>query len=158
MPRMSARLNLSRDMMILNQRSITVSADKTAIALSSICAVHCLLVPVMVSLFPSLLASGLQDERIHIALLFFVVPVSVIGLAMGCQQHRNLGVIGLGVAGISLLILSGLFGHGLGGKWLEVTGTLVGTGLVAVSHIVNFRLSQNLTDSNCAAHSCAAHE
>ena len=93
--------------------------------------------------------SWLQDERFHFALLAFVIPISFFSLTMGCQQHKNLPVVGLGVAGIVALVLSALLGHEIGGEFLEVAGTLLGSGLVACSHVLNFKL--------CRASSCGAH-
>ena len=125
---------------MINQMLTTPTADKAAISLSFACAFHCLVLPVLVSLYPSVVIAWLQDERIHFALLVFVIPISFFSLTMGCRQHRKLPVVGLGAAGIIVLILSALLGHDIGGESLEVTGTLLGSGLVACSHVLNFKL------------------
>ena len=129
---------------MINQMLTTPVADRAAISLSLACAFHCLALPVLVSLYPSVMISWLQDERFHFALLAFVIPISFFSLTMGCQQHKNLPVVGLGIGGIALL------GHEIGGESLEVAGTLLGSGLVACSHVLNFKLCR-------ASHSCGAH-
>lgn len=134
---------------MINQMLTTPTADKAAISLSFACAFHCLVLPVLVSLYPSVMIAGLQDERFHFALLVFVIPISFFSLTMGCRQHRQLPVVGLGVAGIVVLLLSALLGHEIGGESLEVAGTLLGSGLVACSHVLNFKL--------CRASPCGAH-
>ena len=90
---------------MINQMLTTPVADRAAISLSLACAFHCLALPVLVSLYPSVMISWLQDERFHFALLAFVIPISFFSLTMGCQQHKNLPVVGLGVGG-SLLLFS----------------------------------------------------
>ena len=57
---------------MINQSFTAPVGDKVAIGLSLACALHCLVVPVIVSLYPSVITAGLQDERIHLALLAFV--------------------------------------------------------------------------------------
>ena len=135
---------------MLSERSIIPTADKASIGLSSICAVHCLVLPVLVALFPSLMVAGMQDERIHLGLLVLVVPVSAFALIMGCRQHRQLPIVCLGLVGILVLLFSALFGHDWGGEAMEVTGTLLGAGLVACSHVLNFRLCKSSAVCNRA--------
>ena len=105
---------------MINQTFTAPVGDKVAIGLSLACALHCLVVPVIVSLYPSVITAGLQDERIHLALLAFVIPFSAFSLTMGCRQHRKLPVVSVGAAGIFVLILSALLGYELGGESLEV--------------------------------------
>ena len=135
---------------MINQTVSAPAGDKVAIGLSLACALHCLAVPVMVSLYPSVITAGLQDERIHLALLAFVIPISAFSLTMGCRQHKQFPVVSLGAAGIFVLILSALLGHDLGSESLEVAGTLLGSGLVACSHLLNFKLCR-------ASHGCGGH-
>ena len=135
---------------MINQTFTAPVGDKVAIGLSLACALHCLVVPVIVSLYPSVITAGLQDERIHLALLAFVIPISVFSLTMGCRQHKQSPVVSLGTAGIFVLILSALLGQDLGGESLEVAGTLLGSGLVACSHVLNFKLCR-------ASHGCEGH-
>ena len=132
---------------MINQTFTAPVGDKVAIGLSLACASHCLVVPVIVSLYPSVITAGLQDERIHLALLAFVIPISAFSLTMGCRQHKQSPVVSLGAAGIFVLILSAFLGHDLGGESLEVAGTLLGSGLVACSHVLNFKLCR-------ASHGC----
>ena len=44
------------------------TADKAAIGLSLLCALHCLALPLFLSLFPALVAIGFQDEGISSSL------------------------------------------------------------------------------------------
>ena len=122
-----------------NQIFTTESGDKAAIGLSFACTLHCLMVPLFLAIFPSSTLSGLGDERIHLGLLALIIPISVFSLTLGCRVHRNLTVVAVGVTGICILCFSALLAHDMGGESLETAGTLLGSGIVALSHALNFK-------------------
>lgn len=130
-----------------NQLFTTESGDKAAIGLSFACALHCLMVPLLLALFPSGALSALGDERIHLGLLFLIIPISVFSLTLGCRVHKNFTVVAVGVTGICILIFSALLAHDMGGESLETAGTLLGSGIVALSHALNFKFCRS-------AHAC----
>ncbi|MBU03102.1 MAG: hypothetical protein CME55_07390 [Halieaceae bacterium] len=124
---------------MMNQLFTTEAGDKAAIGLSFACALHCLMVPLFLAIFPSSTLSGLGDERIHLGLLALIIPISAFSLTLGCRMHRNLTVVAVGVTGICILCLSALLAHDMGGKSLETAGTLLGSGIVGLSHALNFK-------------------
>ena len=132
---------------MMNQMFTTEAGDKAAIGLSFACALHCLAVPLFLALFPSGALSGLGDERIHLGLLVLIIPISVFSLTLGCRLHRSLTVVALGVVGICILSFSALSAHHMGGESLETAGTVLGSGIVALSHALNFKSCR-------AAHAC----
>ena len=132
---------------MMNQFFTTEAGDKAAIGLSFACALHCLMVPLFLAIFPSSTLSGLGDERIHLGLLALIIPISVFSLTLGCRVHRNLTVVAVGVTGICFLCFSALLAHDMGGESLETAGTLLGSGIVALSHALNFKSCR-------AAHAC----
>jgi len=144
-----AKKNPAGDLMI-SQLFTAAAGDKAAISLSLTCALHCLMVPLLVTLFPTTMLLGLQNERIHLFLLALIVPISVFSLTLGCRQHRNLSVVASGVAGVGILFFSALLSHEIGGHTLETVGTVVGSGIVAISHILNFRLCRS--SETCKTH------
>ena len=113
--------------------------DKSSVGLSTVCAVHCLLMPVAVVMLPSLAALPFADERFHVLLVFFVLPLSTVALTMGCRKHRSWRVMAVGVVGLVLLLGAALAGHDLLGELTEKSATVIGAGLVALSHVMNFR-------------------
>jgi len=124
---------------MMNQLFTTESGDKAAIGLSFACALHCLMVPLFLAIFPSSTLSAVGDERIHLGLLALIIPISVFSLTLGCPVHRNLTVVAVGVTGICILCFSALLAHDMGGESLETAGTLLGSGIVALSHALNFK-------------------
>ena len=114
-------------------------ADRAAIGLSMLCALHCLALPVMVALLPSLVALGLEDESFHIWLAVVVIPLSAFALTLGCAKHRRMGVLYTGLVGLVVLCVTPLLGHDYLGEYGERVLTLTGSLLIAVSHVRNFR-------------------
>jgi hypothetical protein len=113
--------------------------DHIAIALSGICIVHCLAVPVVVALLPVLALSSGNDGHFHALMLWFVVPTSLLGFAFGYHAHRGKAIVLMGAAGIAVLAFVALRGHAI---WSTATETVVNVAasvLLATAHWRNFR-------------------
>ena len=77
--------------------------DRVAIALSTICIVHCLAMPVLIAVLPvAALAIG-GDGHFHSLMLWFVVPTSVLGFGLGLRVHRRIDIVAMGAAAIAAL-------------------------------------------------------
>lgn len=113
--------------------------DKTAIGISIACGIHCLLLPVALVAAPSTALLASVDESLHQALILLILPVSLIGLSLGCRQHRQWPIFMLGILGILVSVGSVLLGHDFLGESGEIAGTLVGASLICASHIQNYR-------------------
>lgn len=123
------------------QNELTQSADKVAIGLSFVCALHCLL-PLALALVPSAAIFGLDDELFHRVLLLGVLPVSAFALLSGQRRHKDKTVLAIGVTGLIILIVAAAIGHELFGETGERLITVSGSILVAISHLRNFQLCQ----------------
>lgn len=116
--------------------------DQSAIGLSLLCAAHCLLLPLLVVLVPSLAASAFAGESFHQWLVFAVVPTSLLALTLGCRQHRQKTVLVWGLSGLFFICLALVAGHDLLGDNGEKAVTLLGAALIAWGHYRNFQLCQ----------------
>ena len=125
---------------MLNKKFSTINLDKIAVYLSVLCAVQCLLLPVSALLLPTLSLISLADEWFHSLLLFFVIPTSVFAMALGCKKHKSYNIIFYGFFGLSILIISAIWGHDLFGESGEIVSTLVGTSILSYGHIQNQKL------------------
>ena len=119
--------------------NLQTASDKAAISLSVLCMVHCLLLPLLVVLLPSIAALPLQDEVFHIWMVIAVVPISAYALTMGCKKHKRYLMLLVGAVGLLILSIVAFFGHDLLGEELEKMGTLVGALIIAIAHVWNFR-------------------
>lgn len=114
--------------------------DKLAIGLSSACAVHCAVLPIIFILAPSLAQSFLGNEEFHITLLFFILPTSIAALFMGCTKHKDMRVLALISVGLLIVVAAAFVGHDLFGEIGERVLTTFGSILIVAGHIVNQRL------------------
>lgn len=114
--------------------------DRLAVSASTLCALHCLGLPLLVGVFPVISGTVLGDEAFHVWLIWGVVPLSGFSLLLGCRRHKNAAVIYLGLVGVGALVSSALLGHDILGEAGERWTTLSGAVLLALAHIKNFRL------------------
>lgn len=126
-------------------------SDKLAIGLSVACAIHCLALPLFVSIMPAYLATTVSDESFHFWMATVVVPISVLALTLGCKKHKSILIVGLGLFGLALLIGAVILGEDYLGETLEKLLTLGGATIIAVSHLWNFRLCHASEKCECSA-------
>jgi hypothetical protein len=124
-------------------------ADKTAITLSLLCALHCLALPLLLVVLPALSGLALADERFHLWLVLVVIPISAFALTLGCRRHRNGLVLLSGAGGLALLCLTPILGHDLLSESGERIATLVAAGLLAASHVRYYQLCQQGSPCEC---------
>ncbi len=118
----------------------TPSLDKLAVSASAICAIHCLTLPLLLSVFPALGATIFGQESFHLWLLWLVIPVSIAALFLGCRVHKDWLVALLGLTGVTVLVIAALMGHDILGEIGERIATLVGAGAIAAGHLHNYTL------------------
>ena len=74
--------------------------DNLGITVSSICAIHCLLLPAIFILAPY---SFLASHEFHEALLYFILPCALVAFVLGCRKHGDKKVAIMGTIGIIML-------------------------------------------------------
>ena len=142
--------------------------DSLAISMSVICAIHCLLTPLLVILFPILTTTFWVHQDFHLWMLFFVLPTTSLAVFLGCRKHKDKFVAGLSAAGLTCLFAVSLyecFFHANpllqhssecmqclgGGIKTHFTATMFvnvfGGVLLASAHIRNYRLCRS---SHCS--------
>ena len=129
-------------------RNLQAITDQTSIGLSLVCAVHCLLVPVLLVAVPSLASLPLESEIFHVWMIVAVLPFSTFAMTLGCKKHTRYKILILGLLGLTSLVLA-LVLEGLVGQAGEKLLTLLGAGLIAWGHIANYELCQQHEPSNC---------
>jgi hypothetical protein len=113
--------------------------DRVAIALSTICIVHCLAMPFVIALVPvAALALG-GDGHFHTLMLWFVVPTSILGFGLGVRVHRRGSIVLLGAVAIAGLAGAALWGHNAWDPSVEVLVNVTASVVLAAAHWRNFR-------------------
>lgn len=139
-------------------RALTKIGDQLALSATLICAVHCFLAPVLITLLPSFRAlSFLNDDSFHAWMLVGVLPTSLFTLAMGCKKHKKSTFFVIGFLGLSLLFFTAFWGHQLLGGTYEKYLSLAGSMVIAYAHINNYVLCREdkcrRSDTSCTSNS-----
>jgi hypothetical protein len=113
--------------------------DKISIGLSALCAVHCLVLPVVAGVLPAFAAVAAGHAHFHLLMLVLVIPMSGIALGAGWLRHRDGLVMALGLCGMALMVVAVTVGHDLLGHEGERWATLAGSFILAAGHFRNFR-------------------
>ena len=114
--------------------------DRTAIALSGLCMLHCLALPLLLILLP--VFEHLSAAHFHTQMLLFVLPVSTVALLAGYFRHRHPAALMAGAVGLSLLVLGATWAHQQSGVVVDRVLTLSGSLVLAIAHYGNSRLAK----------------
>ncbi|MCK7460173.1 MerC domain-containing protein [Idiomarina aminovorans] len=115
--------------------------DKTAIGLSGLCLVHCLLLPILLIVLPPITGLlTLNDETFHQWMLFAVIPISFMALLMGHRHHRNRFTLLIGATGLAILVFTAFIDHDTFGPYADVIFTVIGSSIITYAHIRNYQL------------------
>ena len=139
--------------------------DHLAIAMATVCAIHCLLTPIFITALPIVATSFFVHQDFHLCMIFLVLPTTTFAVFMGCRNHKDRAVLALSAIGLLVLLFALIqeqmhyAGEGnvatysadcetcerditaepipmQAGVWLNAIGGL----LLASAHVRNFRL------------------
>ena len=79
-------------------------SDKLSICLSLCCILHCIALPIIILMIPSFASLWINNEKVHVILVLFAVPISLFAMAKSLRVHHNYKCISLAVIGLSLLV------------------------------------------------------
>ena len=137
-------------------------SDKLSICLSVCCILHCIALPFLILLIPSLASLWINDESVHVVLVMLAVPISLFAMGISLRKHHNYKCIALAGIGLALLVLAifmhdisfggehtniehgndehGHEGHGGIGETLETVFTVLGGLILLSAHYFNIVL------------------
>ena len=126
--------------------------DNLGITISSVCAIHCLLLPAIFLIAPY---SFIASHEFHETLIYFILPCALIAFVLGCRKHGDMRVAILGTIGIVLLASAVILHETLhsdqhSDSLISVLITVMGSMMLIFSHIRNRKL--------CAQHDYECHE
>ena len=114
--------------------SIRNRMDRVGVLLSGLCALHCVLGVVVVSVL-GLGGEALLAPAIHETGLALAIFVGVVTLGIGAMRHGQLGPLLIGACGLALMAAALSVPHGP----IEAVMTIIGVALVATAHMRNLR-------------------
>lgn len=133
-----------------NFRAIT---DQAAMGLSLLCMLHCLALPLILIILPSVAALPLSDESFHLWMVFAVIPISAYALTVGCRQHKRYQLFSIGLIGLACLVAAITLAESIFGEAGEKILTTIGAMIISYGHYKNYRLCQDADNCCCAEHS-----
>jgi hypothetical protein len=108
--------------------------DRTGMALSALCLVHCVLGLVLVAGL-GLGGTFLLDPALHRWGLLLATLVAAVAIGMGALRHRRMGPFVVAMTGLTFMGGALAVGHGVE----EAVLTMIGVTLVATGHVLNLR-------------------
>ena len=137
-------------------------SDKVSICLSLCCILHCIALPILILIIPSLSSFWINSENVHILLVILAIPISLFAMGKSLRIHHNYKCILLAGIGLMLLILA-IFMHDLNfglenehhehghddhsglGETLETIFTVIGGVILFGAHFLNMKYSNKLS-------------
>jgi len=122
----------------------TAIIDRAGVTISTLCIVHCVLLPFMMSLFP-VVGVLAENEAVHKTLVFLAVLPAVFAFSSSIPSRFSVFVRGLALFGVVTLFASA-FAESL--HDFETSLTVVGAFSLASAHILRGVLDKPLKHVN----------
>ncbi len=155
----------SRDANQLSRREKSFARwDILGSVLSTLCAIHCLAMPILAGVLPLIGLGILGNRTFELAACAGMVTLAAFCLWLGCLRHRRwwlLALLGLGattVIAVQLAAAPACCSKERGGNWMEATLMFLGGSAIAVSHLLNLHFRRNCGCGVClSAKEMGAH-
>lgn len=112
--------------------------DRVAVGLSGLCLVHCVSTMIFVALL-STAAGALLDPLIHEIGIGIAIALGMFTLGRGVLDHGFIMPAALGGLGLGMMMGAVTVGHTGGHGIAEVVYTMLGVGVLALGHDLNYR-------------------
>jgi hypothetical protein len=134
-------------------------ADYFGMTASTLCLLHCLGLPLLLSVFP-LFGLALGDEVVHQYMAVMVTLPVVFALIPGFVVHRRWLVLILGGFGLACFIAAVLFIEPLYGETAETVLAMIGGAHLFVAHLKNRTFCRSCAVQHdqgiCSAPTCSS--
>lgn len=110
--------------------------DRIGIIASSVCLVHCLLVPIILMAFPFVES---QHNHFHEVLTIFVVVPAFLAFIPGYRKHKNLSVLLFAITGLGFILFTAFFEDIYLSHIAARVITILGSMLMILAHARNIK-------------------
>jgi len=131
----------------LPKKTITASVlwDKFGFGVSTICAIHCLFFPVLVSILPVTTFLPALHNWAH---PFFIITLIPIVYFASRRSHFDLTITAILITGFIFVLVGWVAGHFWLGYMFETSMTLLGSGMLIAGHWFNYRHHQQCSNKS----------
>lgn len=109
--------------------------DGAAVALSALCLIHCLALPLIVAGLPFL--AQFAEGHLHAQMLVIVLPLSFVALGLGYRHHESRRIVAGGMLGMLMLAIGATVAHEQLGLAADRAFTITGALILATAHYFN---------------------
>jgi hypothetical protein len=120
-----------------------VSWDRIGMGLSILCALHCLLTPLVILSIPFIARYYLDHPMFHIIMATTIIPVGLVAFGAGIRHHKNWMVLALGLPGLVLVSVTPYLVHILNMPLNEQILMVIGSVLLVWAHLLNRKSCQS---------------
>jgi len=118
---------------VLNSGRVAVW-DKTGMATSMLCILHCIVTPLLAASLPILAAT---EQSTHIGLTLALMTIGLLAFLPGYRRHGRRSMVLLGVIGFTLLCAAVALPEGSSSEAIEMALTVTGGSFLIVAHMSN---------------------
>lgn len=124
------------------EKSFTTSVlwDKLGIGISGVCAIHCLLIPVVVAVLPLWGFATVLHDVLHPVFILLIAPTVYFASK---RSHFDRKITSLLTAGFLFILIGWVFGHFWIGFLFETILTVIGSAVLIAGHWFNYRHHQS---------------
>lgn len=119
--------------------------DIAGVFASTVCTIHCLLLPIVVVALPMLAKPLVEHDIVHVSLAGFVFLFCLTAYLPGYLKHRDKRLIFIGILGVSLVFFATFMAR-VWGEIIEAAIITAGNTIIIFGHLLNRKL---LEHSNC---------
>jgi MerC mercury resistance protein len=116
---------------------LQIQLDDVGTFISGLCLVHCLGLPVLLALAPTLMHAIPGDEDTHRFLAFLVVSAGLPSFWRGFRKHRKKNVLVAGMTGMAIILGALFIGDRFASHSVEIAMTMLGSSFLTVAHLLN---------------------
>jgi biotin transporter BioY len=117
--------------------------DIAGVFASTLCTVHCLLLPIIVLLLPIFANHLMHHDYVHVGLAGFVLTFCLMAYVPGYLTHHDKRLIWIGLVGVSLVFFATFIARQWG-ETIEATIITAGNTCIIFGHLLNRRLLAHL--------------
>ena len=111
--------------------------DALGVGASSLCAVHCFLMPFVIAGFSMIGFHFIQHDTTHMVLAFFVLFFCLMAVIPGYRRHGNKKVVATMFSGVLLVMFATFVAESMFGEKGEIPIMTMGNALVITAHLLN---------------------
>jgi hypothetical protein len=120
----------------MNNTSLNARIDFIGITASTLCAVHCAITPLLLSILPLIGAEFLDNPMVEYTLIFSSMTIAIVSMSMGFfRHHRKILPALIMIGGFGLILISRIVENKLAEIILSASGGLS----IALSHYINWQ-------------------